>query len=96
MEGTTLPDDWAGAYVNVFIGASSIIEAITAVESQLYNDCYKPTNTYAAFELDLDEEDVNNGEEGYPNNQELLNLKENGGYWYGPFYGFPPEENTLQ
>ncbi len=96
MEGTTLPDDWSGAFVNVFIASNNIVDAIKEVESLLYSDQYKPTNTYAAFELDLEDTDFDTGEEGYPNNQELLNLKINGGYWYGPFHGFPPENNALQ
>ena len=44
MEGTTLPSDWTGAFVNVYIGAPNIIEAIKTTETSLLSDCYKPEN----------------------------------------------------
>ncbi|MES9818587.1 MAG: hypothetical protein ABW155_18265 [Candidatus Thiodiazotropha sp.] len=55
MEGTQLPSDVAGAYVNVYLGAKDICEAIKLTEAELRNDCYKPVNTYAAFEVDMED-----------------------------------------
>jgi len=96
MQGTTLPPDCAGAYVNVYLAAVNIIEAIKSVESELLSDLYMPINTYGAFELDLEETDYDTDEEGCPGNKDLLNLKLNGGIWYGPFHLYPPEDNQLQ
>lgn len=96
MEGSSLPDDWGGAFVNVYISAPNIIEAVRETESLLYSDLYKPINTHAAYELDLEETDFDTDEEGYPGNQDLENIKINGGFWYGPFHGFPLEESELQ
>jgi len=55
MAGTQLPDDVAGAFVNCYVGANNICEAVELVEQKLLDDCYKPFNTFAAFCLDLDE-----------------------------------------
>ncbi len=96
MEGTSLPSDVAGAFVNVYLGAFNITEAIELTESELLNDCYKPVNTYAAFEIDVEDEDFKEEEEGYPLKADLINLLENGGVWYGPFNCYPPEGNQLQ
>lgn len=95
MEGTTLPNDVAGAFVNVFIGANDIRDAINNVEAQLLRDCYKPVYTYAAFELDLDETDFDAGEDGYPNNQDLLRIQKTNEIWYGPFNCYPPEAKEV-
>ena len=57
MEGTQLPSDCVGAFVDVYLGSSNIIDAIRIVESELLQDCFKPVKTYAAFELNLDETD---------------------------------------
>jgi hypothetical protein len=32
MEGTTLPEDWAGAYVNVYIATDNFVKAIKEVK----------------------------------------------------------------
>ncbi len=93
MEGSQLPPDCAGAFVNVYLAAPNIIEAIRAVESELLEDLYRPVSTYGANELDLGETDFDTDEEGYPGNQDLINLQNNGGIWYGPFNCFPPEES---
>lgn len=96
MEGTQLPSDCAGAFVNVYLSSPNIIAAITSAEAELLQDCYKPVVTYAAFELDLEEMDCGSEEDGYPNNEDLINLKTNGGIWYGPFNCYPPEGSQLQ
>lgn len=96
MEGAQLPPDCAGAFVNVFLSAPNIVEAIQSVEAELIQDCYKPVNTYAAFELDLEGTDYDSDEEGYPGNEELMNLQINGGIWYGPFNCYPPEDAQIQ
>ncbi|WP_369157937.1 hypothetical protein [Candidatus Thiodiazotropha sp. LNASS1] len=96
MEGTQLPEDCAGAYVNVYLGADEIREAIERVEIELLNDCYMPVLTYEAYQLDLEERDYDTDEEGYPGNADLIHLQENGGIWYGPFNLYPPEDIQLQ
>jgi hypothetical protein len=97
MIGTQLPDDCAGAYVNVYVGSNCIRSAIDLCEEQLLVDCYKPIYTYEAYELELEDIDYDGEEaEGYPNNKELEGILQNGGLRYGPFNCFPPEENQLQ
>lgn len=96
MEGTQLPSDCAGAFVNVYLSSPNIIEAIKSVEAELLQDCYKPVNTYAVFELDLEDTDYDTDEEGYPGSEDLMNLHKNGGIWYGSFNCYPPEEHQLQ
>lgn len=91
MEGSTLPDDWQGAFVNVLIGEDSIIDAIQRVEEALVRDKYRPLMTCAAFMLELEDYANEDIEEGYPDLQELEHLRRNGGVWYGPFYGFTPD-----
>ena len=96
MAGTQLPPDWIGAFVNVYIGAENILEAISNVESQLLEDLYRPVNTSAAFELDLDETNYDTDEEGYPGNRDLIHLQNTGEIWYGPFHTFETETELLQ
>ncbi len=96
MDGTQLPSDCAGAFVNVYLSSGNIIEAIKSAEAELLQDRYKPVNTYGAFELDLEGTDYDMDEEGYPANEDLLNLLTNGGFWYGPFNCYPPEKSQLQ
>lgn len=93
MEGTQLPSDCAGAYVNVYVAAKSIREAIDLVGDQLLSDCYKPIKTTAAYELDIDDGDYPDVEEGYPDKEDVENLCKTGGYWYGPFYTFSAEDS---
>ncbi|MCU7838548.1 MAG: hypothetical protein KZQ94_04095 [Candidatus Thiodiazotropha sp. (ex Troendleina suluensis)] len=95
MEGTTLPTDTAGAFVNVYVGANHIRDAIEKVETQLLKDCYKPVYTYAAYEMDLDNNDYDTNEEGYPNNKDLIKIQESRTMWYSPFNCFPPEEKEI-
>ncbi|GAA6170308.1 hypothetical protein [Sessilibacter corallicola] len=96
MKGTQLPSDCAGAFVNVFLCSPNMVEAIKLVEAELLQDCYKPVNTYAAFELNLNDTDYDTDEEGYPDNEDLMNLHRNGGIWYGPFHCYPPEKHQVQ
>ena len=93
MEGTSLPSDWSGAFVNVYVGATNIIEAIKFAEDQLYTDSYEPNNTYAAYEIDLDslEEHDNNDDDGI-STENIKNLS-TGGILYGAFHGFSPEQS---
>ena len=93
MEGTQLPEDCAGAFVSVYIGANKIYEAIISVEKQLLEDRYDPVETYEAYLLDLEENDYDTDEKGYPGNEDLKIIKETGNIWYGPFHTFPYEEN---
>ena len=96
MEGTQLPDDCAGAIVNVYIGATTIREAIDRVETELLDDCYKPIFTLAAFVLDLEEDVPETEEEGYPNKEDLVKIMNERDIWYGPFYTYPPEQKDIQ
>jgi len=95
MPGTQLPEGLGGAFVNVYISASTISQAIKEAESQLLSDCYKPVFTSAAYVLDLEASDSETDED-YPSNEVLDSLVEKGGYWYSPFYGFPPEGTEAQ
>ena len=95
MDGTQLPTDCAGAFVNVYLRAKNIKEAIDATEQEFLSDFYTPVETYAAVKLDLDEYDYETEEEGYPNNEDLSNLLKTGGIWYGPFNCYPPEESDV-
>jgi len=97
MEGTSLPSDWSGAFVNVYVGATNIITAIKSAESQLYADFYKPDNTYAAYEIDmnnLDMHESNDDEDGI-STENIRNLSAGGGILYGAFHGFPPEKDDI-
>ena len=96
MEGTSLPSDWSGAFVNVYVGANDIVEAIKSAEEQLLTDLYRPDNTYAAYEIDLEslDEDNQNDEEDDISSENIKNLI-TGGILYGAFHGFPPEENDI-
>jgi len=93
MEGTQLPSHCSGAFVNVYVAAKTIREAIDIVEEQLLSDCYKPIKTTAAYELDVDEDEYPDVDDGYPDREDIINLCKTGGYWYGPFYTFSPEDN---
>ena len=95
MEGSTLPDDVAGAFVNVFAGADDICDAVKKVEKQLLKDCYKPKYTYAAYEIDLDAKDYSTNDEGYPITEDLIQIQESNTMWYGPFNCYPPEEKEV-
>ena len=99
MEGTQLPEDCGGGFVNVYICANSIVDAIQSVEEALISDCYKPIETSAAFALDLEELDGGGEniyeEDGEPSLSDLNNLKINGGLWYSAFHLYPPEGNDV-
>lgn len=92
MEGTDLPDEFLGAFVNVHVPATNIIEAINLAEEYLLADKYRPVQTIAAFQMDLEDVNDDTDEEGYPGNKELNDLLVNGGYWYGPFDGWTSVE----
>lgn len=91
MEGTQLPPGSQGAFVNVYVGAVTIREALDKVETRLLWDRYRPIDIYAAYELDLEDTGIDRAEEGYPNREDLKTLKETGDIWYGPFHLFPAE-----
>ncbi len=90
MKGTTLPSDWTGAFVNVYIGAPNIIEAIKETEALLLSDSYKPDNTYSAYEIDIErlDEFENSDDDDGISIENIKSLKTNGGVMYGTFHGF--------
>ena len=90
MAGSQLPADCKGAFVNVFVGSTDIKKAINTVECSLLEDCYKPINTYEAFEVNLEE--YSQSKEGYPMLADLQDIQNNSEVWYGPFYTYPYEE----
>lgn len=94
MEGTQLPANAVGAFVNVYVGADSIREAINEVERNLLSDLYKPVETSAVYQLDLEDFDYDTEEKGYPGNDDLLKLKETGEVWYGPFNWWQSDEQN--
>ena len=95
MQGTQLPDDAAGAFVNCYVAADNICEAVKLVEIKLFEDCYKPFNTFAAYSLNLDEMNFDTDEDDCPNNQDLIKLQNSGDIWYGPFNTYLPEVDNL-
>jgi len=88
MEGTTLPPDWIGAFVNVYIGAPNIIKAIKETEASLLSDSYKPDNTYSAYEIDVDSLDKFESNDDEISIKNIKGLKIDGGIMYGAFHGF--------
>ncbi|MEH6911327.1 MAG: hypothetical protein V7459_12130 [Oceanicoccus sp.] len=96
MQGSQLPDDCAGAYVDVYIGASNIREAIDDVESELLADCYKPKRTCSAVEIDLDSPDLEADAESAPTIEEFLHIQDSGEIFYGEFHCYPPEKGDIQ
>ncbi|MES9818026.1 MAG: hypothetical protein ABW155_15375 [Candidatus Thiodiazotropha sp.] len=44
----------------------------------------------------MEDDELDEEEDGYPMKADLLNLVDNGGIWYGPFHCYPPEEQDLQ
>ena len=96
MEGTQLPDNCEGAFVNVYIGADDIRKAMDIAERNLLDDCYKPVRLSAAFELDLEGIDYDSDEKGYPGNADLQDIRNNADVWYGPFNCFPHERDESE
>ena len=92
MTDCQLPKDAAGAIVSVYVGAHTLRDAMDRAESELLEDRYRPIDTSAAYELDLESEDFDTDEKGYPGNADLAKLREECGLWYGPFYTYPHEE----
>jgi hypothetical protein len=92
LEGTRLPSDVAGTYVNIYLGAHNIKEAIEIAETELLSDFYKPIGIHHAFEIDMDDERIEKEVEGYPLKADLMNLLNNGGIWYGPFHYYSPDD----
>ena len=90
MKGTTLPPDWIGAFVNVYIDAPNIIEAIMTTEATLLSDYYKPDNTYSAYKIDIDGLDEFKGSDDNDeiSTENIKSLKMDGGIVYGAFHGF--------
>jgi len=95
MEGSQLPEDAAGAFVNCYVGADNICEAVQLIEQKLLEDCYKPFNSFAAFSLNLHEVNYDTDEEGCPNNTDLIKLQNTGDIWYGPFNTYFPEVDDV-
>ena len=93
MSGCQLPAEAAGAIVSVYVGAHTLRDAMDRAEQELANDRYRPIDTTGAYELDLEREDYDTDEKGYPGNADLAKLKEELGLWYGPFYTFPHEDD---
>lgn len=96
MTGSELPAEWAGAFVSVYIGADHIGVAVREVEASLMKDLYKTLHISSAYDLIIDDMDYDTDEEGYPGNEELKNIRDTGGIFYGPFNGYIPEAHQLQ
>ncbi|MCW1926639.1 hypothetical protein OKA05_29065 [Luteolibacter arcticus] len=92
MKGCQLPEEAAGAFVNVYVSAAVLRDALDLAERFLIEDHYRPIDIYAAFELDLEGIDHDTEEVGYPGNADLQELQLHGGRWYGPFTTFPYED----
>lgn len=92
MNGCQLPASVAGAFVNVYVSAPALRDALNLAERYLIEDHYRPIDIYAAYELDLEGVDYDTDEAGYPGNANLEELRLQGGRWYGPFNTFPYED----
>ena len=97
MLGSSLPAEWAGAFVNVYVGATNIKAAIDYAESALADDKYQPINIDAAWEIDLDQPTnlESDNSEDFPSEDELLEVQRNGGVLYGAFHGYAPEPGQV-
>ena len=89
MSGCQLPEDAAGAFVNVYVGALTIRDALDLAERYLIEDRYRPIDISVAYELDLEGVDYDTDETGYPGHADLEEIRLHGGRWYGPFNTFP-------
>lgn len=95
MEGCQLPKDCKGAFVNVYLSADNIREAIDIAESELFSDFYKPVNTYEAFEIDLEGEELErDNDDQSPTIKELRNYPKENKVSYGTFHCFPYEDEN--
>jgi hypothetical protein len=92
MTGCQLPKEAAGAFVNVYVSALVLRDAMDLAERCLIEDHYRPIDISAAYELDLDGFDYDTDKVGYPGNADLEELRIHGGRWYGPFNTFPHED----
>ena len=96
MIGSKFPEEWAGAFVSVYVGADHINEAIKQAEVSLLGDQYKPLHISSAYDLEIDDMDYDTDEEGYPGNEELESIRTNGDVFYSPFNGYGPDAHQLQ
>lgn len=94
MEGTTLPDDFLGAIVNVYLPAFNIREALDLAEEYLLTDKYKPVDIFSAYQVEIDDDEIESDDEEAPSRQDFINLLNNGGYWYGPFHSWSGVEDN--
>ena len=92
MDGTRLPETCGGACVHVFLRAEDIPHAVEFAENELLADKYMPASTYEAIELEFEEFDNEPEDDGYPAGDDLEDILNNGGVWYGPFSLYPPNE----
>jgi hypothetical protein len=88
MSGCQLPEGTAGAFVNVYVSAPTLRDAMDLAERYLIEDRYRPIDISAAYELDLEGIDYDTTEMGYPGNADLKEIQLHGGRWYGPFNAF--------
>jgi len=98
MEGSQLPFDCAGAFVNVYLRARHIKDAIDDAEAQLLEDKYKPVRTIDASSIDIEdltEQNEEYREEGDPRSNDLVKIFDNGGHWYAAFHLFPNDEGAV-
>ncbi len=87
-----LPPDCGGAFVNVYLAAPDIRTALDWAEESLSRDHYRLHHLEAAFLIDLGEYVKDPEAEGEPEYEDLLELLDRGGVWYGLFHCYPPED----
>ena len=95
MEGSQLPEDCGGAFVNVYVSATNIKSAIDSAEDFLLRDLYRPIQTTSANQLEDYAFEGEYYEEGDPTNEDLMALKNSGGVWYAAFHTYPPESDEI-
>lgn len=93
VQGERLPPESAGAYVNIYVRGENLVNAITAAEQYFADDGFSVVMSTIAAMIDEEDFDDEQIEEGDPGKTELMDILENGGYWYGTFHSYPVDKS---
>lgn len=90
LPGSQMPGDVSGGFVDCFVAAGHIIEAITRAKRELEADEYEVVDIDACLRIDLAEWEP--PEEDYPTRAELTELLDSADILFGPFYCYEDDE----